>query len=97
MNIWGKFKGKTDHWAALNSHVSDCNERLNKLEKINKVIDTEKVKKGLEVQMCENSQSRNLKKVKELDFEKKMIVQDNEKFKSEKNDKVKKIASLKSY
>ena len=88
-----KFKGKTDHWAALAGHVTDCNDRLNKLEKMSKVIDIEKVKKGLQIQMCQNEHTKSAKKQKELDFEKRMIVQDNEKFKSEKNDKVKKIAT----
>lgn len=92
-----KIQGKTDHWAALADHVTDCNDRLNKLEKQNRTLDTAKVKKGLEIQMTSNIQSKQHDKQQEKEFMKRMINEDIEKFKSEQVDKVKKVATMKSY
>jgi hypothetical protein len=79
--------GNSNHWAAMSSHITEYDEKVKNLERVNHCLDKHYLKASLDVQM-KNNKERRLDVIEhEKEQELKMINRSLDKYKKEESDR----------
>jgi hypothetical protein len=89
--------GNTNHWAAMSSHITEYDQKVKNLERVNHCLDKHYLKASLDVQM-KNNKERRLDVIEhEKELELKMINQSLDKYKKEESDRRLHKSNLKKF